>query len=132
MEYEWVNGRYVPKVNRDFMGRPITNSATSNLDAYQADTNTMMDSAMIKPNVDMIDINYTPKTTWDKTTDFLGSDAFSNTLKGAGFALGAYSAYDKAKETKKQNQRMFDLEKGQVDRANAYQDKFQSNYLSGR
>ena len=132
MEYEWVNGRYVPKVNRDFMGRPVTDSATPNLDASQANLDMKYDSMFDTSNVNNTTFNAPPKTGWEQTKDFLGSDTFSNTLQGAGLALGAYSAYNQAKETKKQNQRMFDLEKGQVDRANAYQDKFQKNYLSGR
>lgn len=126
--YRLVNGRKIP-VN--FMGNDITGTYTPNFDSMNTQLQTDFDNAMI-PTTDMKMYDTTPKTGWEQTKDFLGSDTFSNTMQGVGMGLSALQGYKNYKETKKHNQRMFDLEKGQVDRANAYQDTFQKNYTAGR
>lgn len=128
MGWKFINGKMV---ETDFMGRPITQSQTPNFDSMNTQLQTNFSDAMM-PTTDMKMYDTTPKTGWEQTKDFLGSDTFSNTMQGIGMGLSALQGYKNYKETKKQNQRMFDLEKGQVDRANAYQDNFQKNYTAGR
>ena len=67
--------------------------------------------------------------TWEGTKDFLGSETFSNTVGALGMGLNAYQNYVNAEETKKQNKRMFDLEKGQIAKQDALREGFQKNYL---
>ena len=65
---------------------------------------------------------------YDQTSDFLGSKTFSNSMSAAGMGLSAYMNYSKMENERKFQDKMFDLQEGQIEKQDALREGTQSNY----
>ena len=101
----------------DFSGRPITMKSKFDVSNTQG-TGSMYDLGGQDGG----------QSFYDNAGDFLGSKGFGNSMSAIGLGLNSYFNYKQMQNQDKFNNKMFDMQEGQINRANKFQDDKQAAY----